>query len=103
MGVGCMTSWLITVLVALVAAGCIPTATGPISAEAAKPVPAERIFQRELTVPGTGRTSKLRFVRDAGAMGSACTHRIVVDGELFFGIRSGGHKMPYFFPGRTPL
>lgn len=98
-----MTSWLITVLVALVAAGCIPTATVPISAEAAKPVPAERIFQRELTVPGTGRTSKLRFVRDAGAMGSACTHRIVVDGELVFGIRSGEQQMLYVIPGRHSL
>jgi hypothetical protein len=98
-----MTSWPITVLVAVAAAGCIPTATVPISAEAAKPVPAERIFQRELTVPGTGRTAKLRFIRDAGALGSACTHRIVVDGELALGIRSGERQMLYVTPGRHSL
>src|SRR5262245_64812619 len=98
-----MTSRLLAVLVALVAAGCIPTATVPISAEAAKPVPAERIFQSELTVPGTGRTATLRFIRDAGAMGSACTHRIVVDDELVFGIRSGEQQMLYVTPGRHSL
>jgi len=97
-----MRSWQITLLLVPAAAGCI-TGTVPISEHGSKPVPAERIYQRELTVPGPGRTATLKFLRDAGALGSACTHRIVVDGQLVFGIRSGEYQMLHVAPGRHSL
>jgi len=98
-----MTARLATAVLALAAAGCLPTSTVAISPEASKPVPADRIYQRELTVPAPGRTAKLTFLRDAGALGSACTHRILVDEKLAFGIRSGEQQTLYVAPGRHAL
>ena len=97
-----MTARLVTAVLALAVAGCA-TSTVPISLEASKPVPADRIYQRELTVPEAGRTAKLTFLRDAGALGSACTHLILVDEKLAFGIRSGERQTLYVAPGRHTL
>jgi len=96
-----MTSRLITLLFALTAAGCsIPTSTTPITQQSGTPVPAARIYQPELTVPAPGRTAKVSFLRDAGALGSACTHKILVEGNPAFAIRAGEYQTLYFPPGQ---
>jgi hypothetical protein len=97
-----MTARLVIAVLALAVAGCA-TSTVAISVETGKPVPEDRIYQRELTVPGAGRTAKLTFLRDAGALGSACTHLILVDEKLAFGIRSGERQTLYVAPGRHAL
>ena len=97
-----MTARLVTAVLALAVAGCA-TSTVAISLEASKPVPEDRIYQRELAVPGAGRTAKLTFLRDAGALGSACTHLILVDEKLAFGIRSGERQTLYVAPGPHTL
>lgn len=96
---------LITLLLAFAAAGCgtIPTSTTPITTESGKPVPVERIYQRELTVSSPGHTAKVAFLRDAGALGSYCTHKILVDGQVVFAIRGGEHQTLYLAPGRYLL
>lgn len=96
-----MTSRLITLLFALTAAGCsIPTSTTPITPQSGTPVPGARIYQPELTVPAPGRTAKVSFLRDAGALGSACTHKILVDGKPGFAIRAGEYQTLYLLPGQ---
>jgi len=97
-----MTARLVTAVLALAVAGCA-TSTVAISLEASKPVPEDRIYQRELTGPGAGRTAKLTFLRDAGALGSACAHLIRVDEKLAFGIRSGERQTLYVAPGPHTL
>jgi len=72
----------------------------PITAQSGKPVPAERIYQRELTMPSPGRTAKVSFLRDAGFLGGGCTHKILVDGRVVFAIRSGEYQMLHLAPGR---
>lgn len=95
-----MKSRRVTFVLALTAAGCvtIPTSTVPITEQSGKPVPAERIYQRELTVPSLGQTAKVLFLRDAGVLGSACTHKILVDGQPVFAIRGGEYQTLYLAP-----
>ena len=100
-----MKATLITLLLAFAAAGCvnIPTSTTPITTESGKPVPGERIYQRELTAPSPGHTAKLSFLRDAGFPGGACAHKILVDGKVAFAIRAGEYQTLYLAPGRYLL
>ena len=97
-----MKATLIILLLALTAAGCstIPTSTVPITEQSGKPVPAERIYQRQLTVPSPGHTAKVSFLRDVGFLGGACTHKILVDGQAVFDIRSGEYQTLYLAPGQ---
>src|SRR3989344_4408759 len=100
-----MKSRLITLLLALATAGCSTMSTvlapnTPITPQSGKPVPAERIYQRELTVPSPGRTAKVSFLRDAGFLGGGCTHKILVDGQIVFAIRSGEYQTLHLAPGR---
>ena len=97
-----MKSRLITLLLALTVAGCstIPTSTTPITMQSGKPVPAARIYQAELTVPSPGHTAKVSFLRDAGVLGSACTHKILVNGQPVFAILSGEYQTLYLAPGQ---
>ena len=100
-----MKATLIALLLAFAASGCvtIPTSTTPITMQSGKPVPAERIYQRELTVPSPGHTAKVSFFRDAGTLGSHCTHKIFVDGQDVFAIRGGEYQTLYLAPGRYLL
>jgi outer membrane protein assembly factor BamB len=95
----------ITLLLALAAAGCvtIPDSTTPITVQSGKPVAAERVYQRELGTPSLGNSAKVVFLRDAGAPGSYCTHKILVDGRVVFAIRGGEHQTLYLAPGRHLL
>ena len=97
-----MKSRLIILLLALTTAGCstIPTSTMPITMQSGKPVPTARIYQAELTVPSTGRSAKVSFLRDAGFLGGACTHKIFVDGKTVFAIRAGEFQTLHLAPGR---
>ena len=97
-----MKATLITLLLAFAAAGCvtIPTSTTPITMQSGKPVPAARIFQAELTVPSPGQSAKVSFLRDAGALGSACAHDILVDGKAVVAIRAGEYQTLYLAPGQ---
>jgi hypothetical protein len=98
---GSMKSRLLSLLLALTAAGCsIPTSTMPITAQSGTPVPASRIYRTELTVPSPGHTAKISFLRDAGVLGSACTHKILVDGKAVFAIRAGEFQTLYLAPGQ---
>jgi hypothetical protein len=97
-----MKSRLVTVTLALAAAGCstIPTSTTPITMQSGKPVPAARIYQAERTVPSPGHTAKVSFLRDAGFLGGACTHKILVDGKTAFAIRAGEYQTLHLAPGQ---
>ena len=97
-----MKARLITLLLALAAAGCstVLAPNAPITAQSGKPVPAKRIYQRELTVPSSGRTAKVSFLRDAGFLGGGCTHKILVDGHIVFAIRGGEYQTLHLAPGR---
>ena len=81
----------------------IPTSTTPITMQSGKPVPAERIYQRELTAPSPRHTAKVSFLRDAGTLGSHCTHKILVDGQVVFAIRDGEYQTLHLAPGRYLL
>ena len=87
----------ISVMLALVAAGC---ATAPITMQSGTPAPPARIHQAELTVPGPGRTAKVSFLRDSGALGAACAHKVSVDGRAVFSLRSGEYQTLYLTPGQ---
>ncbi len=93
---------LTSLLLALTAAGCstMSTSTMPITKQSGTPVPASRIYRPELTVPSTGHTAKVSFLRDAGILGSACTHKILVDGKAVFAIRAGEYQTLYLAPGQ---
>ena len=97
-----MKSRLISFLVALVAGGCstIPTSTMPITMQSGTPVPAARIYRPELTVSSPGHTAKVSFLRDSGAVGSACAHKILVDGKAVFALRAGEYQTLYLAPGQ---
>ena len=100
-----MKSRLVTLLLGVATAGCSTTSTvlapnTPITVQSGKPVPAERIYQRELTVPSPGRTAKVSFLRDAGFLGGGCTHKILVDGQIVLAIRSGEYQILHLAPGR---
>ena len=98
-----MKSKRIVLVLALTAAGCstIPTSTTPITMQSGTPVPASRIHQPELTVPAPGRTAKVSFLRDAGLLGGACAHKILVGGKAVFAIRAGEYQTLYLAPGPT--
>ena len=93
---------LISLLVALTVAGCstIPTSTTPITTQSGTPVPASRIYRPELTVPSAGQTAKVSFLRDAGFLGGACAHKILVDGKAVFAIRAGEYQTLHLAPGQ---
>ena len=97
-----MNSRLVFLLLALTAAGCstISTSTMPITTQSGTPVPASRIYRPELTVPSPGHTAKVSFLRDAGALGSACAHKILVDGKAVFAIRAGEYQTLYLAPAQ---
>lgn len=96
-----MKATLITLLLALAAAGCVTIPpTTPITTQSGKPVPAERIYQRELTVSSPRHTAKVSFLRDAGFVGGACTHKILVDGKTVFAIRAGEYQTLHLAPGQ---
>jgi hypothetical protein len=95
-----MQSRLISLLLALTAAGCSTISTMPITQQSGTPVPASRIYRPELTVPSPGHTAKVSFLRDAGVLGSACTHKILVDGKAVFAIRAGEFQTLYLAPGQ---
>ena len=97
-----MKSTLVTLILALTAAGCstIPTSTTPITMQSGKPVPDVRIYLAELTVPSPGHTAKVSFLRDAGFLGGACTHKILVDGKTVFAIRAGEYQTLHLAPGQ---
>ena len=92
----------IFLLLAFVATGnsAMAISTKPITTQSGKPVPAERIYQRELTVPSPGHTAKVSFLRDAGMLLGACNYKILVDGEAVFGIRAGEYQVLYLAPGQ---
>jgi len=96
-----MSSRLVALTLALGGAGCslMSLSTTPITTQSGTPVPASRIYRPELALPSTGHTSKVSFLRDAGMVGGACTHRILVDREAAFGIRSGKYQTLYLTPG----
>ena len=100
-----MKAMFITLLLVFPAAGCvtIPTSTTPITTQSGKPVPAERIYQRELTAPSSGHTAKVTFLRDAGSLGSYCAHKILVDGQVVFSINDGEYQTLYLAPGQHSL
>ena len=97
-----MKSRLISLLLALTAAGCstISTSTTPITTQSGTLVPASRIYRPDLTAPSPGRTAKVSFLRDAGLPGGACTHKILLDGKAVFGIRAGEYQTLYLAPGQ---
>ena len=91
----------IFLLLAFVASGnpAMAISTKPITTQNGKPVPAERIYRPELTLPSPAQTAKISFLRDAGMLGGACTHEILVDGVAVFGIRAGEYQALYLAPG----
>lgn len=96
-----MKSTLLVLLLVLAATGntAMAISTKPITVETGKPVPTERIYRPELTLPSPAQTAKVSFLRDAGMLGGACTHKILVDGEAVFGIRAGEFQALYLAPG----
>jgi hypothetical protein len=101
------TSWrgtrsLVLWLLVIGAAGCptIPTSTVPITMQSGTAVPAKRIHQPQLTQPSPGNTAKVSFLRDAGALGSACAHEILVDNNAVLAIRAGEYQTLYLAPGQ---
>ena len=97
-----MKARLIAFLLALAVAGCstVTAPNAPITTQSGTPVPAGRIYQRELTVPSPGRTAKVTFLRDAGFLGGGCTHKILIDGQVVFAIRGGEYQTLHLAPGR---
>src|SRR4030095_8340981 len=93
-----MKSSFISIILALPASGCAHYST-PITMQSGTPVPAARIHHTELTVPAPGRTAKVSFLRDAGAIGAACVHKIVVDGRAVVSLRAGEYQTLYLAPG----
>lgn len=73
-----------TVVVSLLLAGC--SATRPISADAAKPVPANQIFAYNLP---DARTGTVVVTRDIGLSGSKCPVAFYVDGKVAAHVDTG--------------
>jgi hypothetical protein len=99
------TSWRATpslILLAIGAAGCplVPTSSAPITTQSGTPVPAARIYQPQFTQSSPGNTAKVLFLRDAGSLGSACAHEILVDGDKVLAIRAGEYQALFLAPGQ---
>jgi len=96
-----MKSSLVTAVMALGMAGCSwLTDIRPITKEVGKPVPSARLYRPELAAPSPGHTAMVSFLRDAGFPGSGCTHKILVDGDAVFAIRSSEYQTLYLEPGK---
>lgn len=97
-----MKSTSIFLLLAFVATGdsAMAISTKPITTQSGKPVPGERIYRPELTLPSPAHTVKISFLRDAGMLLGACTYKILVDGEAVFAIRAGEYQVLYLPPGQ---
>lgn len=83
----------------LLLAGC---ATEPISTRDAHPVPRERVLAADMTKPQEGMGS-LIVKRDAGLFGSACTHRLFINGTPFADIDTEEKVQIYLAPGEHIL
>jgi len=63
-------------------------------------VPADGIHRGEPASPSPERTAKVSFFRGTEPIGSLCVHRILVDGQAVFSLRSGERQTLYLAPGR---
>lgn len=63
-------------------------------------VPTDSIHRGDLASPPPGKTAKVSFYRGSEALGSLCTHRILVDGQAVFSLRKGERQTLYLAPGR---
>lgn len=75
--------------------------TKPVGGAAQEPpLLADRNYSGSSDPPAPGKTAKVSFFRGAEALGSLCTHRILVDGQAVFALRSGERKTLHLAPGR---
>jgi hypothetical protein len=63
-------------------------------------IPVDSVHRGDPVSPSPGRTAKVSFYRGTEALGSLCIHRILVDGQAVFSLRSGERQTLYLAPGR---
>ncbi len=73
-------------LTILMLAGC---STTPVDLTTAKKIPDERIYDTTMTSQNDERNTSITFLRDAGYLGSGCSHEVFVDNNKLFAIRAG--------------
>lgn len=73
--------------------------TTPVTKKTATRVPSSRIYAPKLTQPRNEASATVAFFRDAGYLGSACTHTIYVNNKRAFGIDPAEYLTLYLKPG----
>ena len=79
----------------LVLDGC---STIPITADAAKSTPSDRIYVQDLFSKQMPDQATVTFLRDKGFTGSGCSHDVYVNNEKVFSIRSNEKAVVYLKP-----
>ncbi len=77
--------------------------TRPVGSAQQDPIPqvrADSIHRGDFASPPPGKTVKVSFYRGTDAAGSLCVHRVLVDGQAVFSLRSGERRTLYLAPGR---
>jgi hypothetical protein len=86
-----------SILLIATIAGC---STAPVTSQNAQAVPSARIYQPAMIGAATdAQQGTVVFLRDAGFLGSGCSHDVYVDNVKAFAIRHGEEVSIHLAPG----
>lgn len=89
---------LIGALALAALAGC---STSPVTEQAAKTIPTERVYHPEMFAGqrSADEAATVVFLRDSGMFGSGCSHDVFVNNVKVFSIRQGEYAKLSLRPG----